>query len=347
MRPFTKFVIYPEPFWFRVFFFMVTTMAFEINLLLFNFILPLLVATISLAGVNLLCGVRKGVWIPIASMLFLVSLMLAIGVSNSGQKFLELSSDDPWRRLPWLVVLVGASELLLQGVISLWSVRQAKSTSERTEIGDGALVWLLRNSVLLGLGWWLVPRGEAWKDTAAMQSIWVLLFAQGALWAWWGVSSIRRYSRESVDAVDIQSGKGTLWRLWIVIGPLLVMVAIAGQSFASLAESLLTLSAIGLGMVIASWRSKNPLVSIWGESVLAAALAGGTVMAMTYSSSSVPAWSYWVILLVPVVVTAMDALWRLWHLKMLYRLLLAAVVTASLLAFIVVQVIANQPAENW
>jgi|LakMenE18May11ns_1017448.scaffolds.fasta_scaffold9875624_2 hypothetical protein len=326
---------------------MVVTMAFEINLLLFNFILPLLVATISLAGVNLLCGVRKGIWIPIASILFLASLVSAIGVSNSGRNFLELSSEDPWRRLPWLVLLVGASDLLLQGMISLGNARQARVNSERNDSGDGALIWLLRNSLLLGLGWWLVPRGEAWKDTAAMQSIWILLFAQGALWAWWGVGSIRRYSQESGGTVDLRSGNRTLWRLWIVIGPLFVMVALAGQSFASLAESLLTLSAIGLGMVFASWQSKNPLVSIWSESVLSAALAGGTVMAMTYSSSSVPAWSYWVVLLVPVVVTAMDALWRLLHLKMIYRLLLAATVTASVLAFIVVQVIMNQPAENW
>ncbi|MEY4566139.1 MAG: hypothetical protein RLY14_1109 [Planctomycetota bacterium] len=326
---------------------MVKTMAFEINLLLFNFILPLLVTTISLVGVNLLCRVRKEVWIPFASILFLVSLLFAIGVSNSGRNFLELSSEDPWRRLPWLVLLVGASDLLLQGMVALWNVRQAKANSEQTDIDGGVLIWLLRNSVLLALGWWLVPRGEAWKDTASMQPIWILLFAQGAIWVWWGVCSIRRSSTELTNASDLRSGMGTLWRLWIVIGPLLVMVALAGQSFASLAESLLTLSAIGLGIIFASWRSKNPLVTIWSEGVLSAALAGGTVIAMIYSSSSVPNWSYWVVLTLPVVVSAMDAWWRLMHFKMIYRLSLAVAVTALVLTFVVVQVIANQPVENW
>lgn len=322
-------------------------MAFEINLLLFNFILPLLVATISMAGVNLLCGVRKGIWSFVASILFLVSLVIAIGVSNSGQNFFEFNSEDTWRRLPCLVLLVGASDLLLRGMISLWSVRRKETIFSRSEIGDGALIWLLRNSVLLVLGWWLVPRGEAWKDTAAMQSVWILLFAQGALWAWWGLNGIRGFPQESSETIDTRSGEGTLWRLWLVIGPLLVMVALAGQSFASLAESLLTFSAIGLGIVIASWRSKNLLLTIWSEGVLSTALAGGTVMAMIYSSSSVPAWSYWVVLLLPAVVSVVDVLWRLLNFKMIHRLIFAAVVTASVLAFIVVQVIAKQPAENW
>lgn len=315
---------------------------FEIQLLIFTAVLPLLVAII---GTGICYQVHDKVpecWLRWLLSLSLLTWTFAFLVSNSRVSLLEYVEADHYRKLPWFV-------LIACGVNLLWASRDELGCTKAagTVSGGDSWWWLGRCSWLCLAGWWLIPKGRGWEDTADWQPIWLLMAGLGTTWNWWSISAVRRRVMSCKEAGDsCVDEKPMGWQLWIGIGAVLGMAGLSGLSLASLAESLVTVAAIAIGISLVGHFRASKLLTQLGEGGVAAALSGGAVLAMAYPSSSVPKYAYITMMLVPVLVSAVDALVYRFGGKSVVRLLVCFVVTACVVGGLLGWVLVNEPVDT-
>jgi hypothetical protein len=321
-------------------------MTFEIQLLIFALGLPLLVAIIGTTIVYQIQHKIPRCWLRWFVGLTLLTWLFAFLVSSSRVGLLEYVEADHYRKLPWFVLFA-----YLVGL--LWASRaefEPKGTPGKVLANDG-LWWLGRCTLLCLAGWWLIPKGKGWEDTADWQPIWLLMAGLGGTWNWWSLTAVRQRviaCRDSKDNGQEETQIG--WQLWIGVGALLGIAGLAGLSLASLAESLATVAAIAVGISIVGHFSASKLLTNLSESGVAAAISSGTVLAMAYPSSSVPKYAYIAMMMVPVLVSLVDGIvYRLGG-KSVVRLLVCFVVTACVVGGLLGWVLLNEPAdvgEDW
>lgn len=319
-------------------------MTFEIQLLVFAVLLPLVV---SIVGTTILTQLQSKVpnnGLRVFGLLMLVVWVTGILVSSSRVSLLEYVEADHYRKLPWFALLAALVGLVCVRRDDLKYIDDTQAARQQD-----SWVWLLRCTLLCGAAWWLIPKGKGWEDTADWQPIWILMAGLGATWNWWSLSSVRQrwdLSREPVGqptATVQQIG----WQLWIGIGAVLGVAGLAGMSLASLAESLATVAAIAIGVSVVGHFRTDKLLTRLSESGLAAAISGGTVLAMAYPSSSIPKFAYITMMMVPLIVTLVDGLMYRLGLKPMGRLACCFVVTAGLVGGLLGWVLLNEPAEEW
>ncbi len=319
-------------------------MTFEIQLLVFAVLLPL---AVSIVGTVILSRLQqkvasRGLWA--FGLLMMVIWVVGLLVSSSRVSLLEYVEADHYRKLPWFA-LFGA-------LVGLVFVRRddLKGTYEtQASCSQDSWMWILRCTLLCIAAWWLIPKGKGWEDTTDWQPIWLLMAGLGATWNWWGLSSVRQCWNVVPEnpGQQVNSEKQIGWQLWIGIGPLLGMAGLAGMSLASLAESLATVAAIAIGVSVVGHLRADKLFTRISESGIAAAISGGTVLAMAYPSSSIPKFVYISMMSVPVVVALVDWLLRCFGLKPMGRLACCFVVTAGIVGGLLGWVMLNEPAEEW
>jgi len=327
-------------------------LSFELQLLMFAFVLPLAVSFLLT-----LLWKRISLWISPSSYLgrglgFMMIPLTSLIVSSSRSNLWGLPSDDYHRKLPWIV--------LGSGLLGIFLTRQAWSRSDylkgslkdgSSQCEDTAFVWLLRATLLLSFAWWLIPKGKGWDDTVAYQPLWLLLAGLGGVWCWWVLQSIRASYPQCAAAADLLKEKklslGSAWQLWIAVGALLGMAGLAAQSFASLAEGILTLAAMGIGVALALHLHVDKREAVWMEPILGVGLSSSAALAMAYSGSAVPLWTYPAILAVPFSAGVIDRILVQYRLSLVWRVCIAATLTAILVGGILACVLTFQPEEKW
>lgn len=320
-------------------------MTFEIQLMIFAVALPLLVAIIGTMIVYQIQHKIPRCWLRLFVGLTLLTWLFAFLVSSSRVSLLEYVEADHYRKLPWFVFFT-----YLVGL--LWTSHEEfepKRTLSKVLASDGW--WLGRCTLLCIAGWWLIPKGKGWEDTADWQPAWLLMAGLGTAWNWWSLTAVRQrviVSRDSKDNGQEETQIG--WQLWIGVGALLGTAGLAGLSLASLAESLATVAAIAVGISIVGHFRASKLLTNLSESGVAAAISSGTVLAMAYPSSSVPKGAYIAMMLVPVMVSFVDSIVYRFGGKSVVRLLVCFLVTACVVGGLLGWVLLNEPVdagENW
>lgn len=319
-------------------------MTFEIQLLVFALLLPLVV---SIVGTVILSRLQqkvanKGLWA--FGLLMMLIWVIGLLVSSSRVSLLEFVEADHYRKLPWFA--------LLAALLGLVCVRRddlsCDNESKDRRLQD-SWVWLARCTLLCVAAWWMIPKGKGWEDTVDWQPIWLLMAGLGATWNWWCLSAVRQRRSRALDAdkKEAQPEKEIGWQLWIGIGALLGVAGLAGMSLASLAESLASIAAIAIGVSLIGHFTTDKILTRLSESAVAGAISGGTVLSMAYPSSSVPKFVYFTMMLVPVIVTLVDGLMRWLGLKPTGRFVGCFVVTAGVVGGLLAWVLLNEPAEEW
>lgn len=319
-------------------------MTFEIQLLVFAVLLPLVV---SIVGTVILSRLQqnvanKALWAFV--LLMMVIWVMGLLVSSSRVSLLEYVEADHYRKLPWFA--------LLSALLGLVCVRRddlSREDASKDRRLQDSWFWIARCTLLCVAAWWLIPKGKGWEDTSDWQPIWLLMAGLGATWNWWCLSAVRQRWSGALDAdkKDAQPEKEIGWQLWIGIGALLGVAGLAGMSLASLAESLATIAAIAIGVSLIGHFRTDKVLTRLSESGVAAAISGGTVLSMAYPSSSVPKFVYITMMLVPVIVTLVDGLMRWLGLKPTGRFVGCFVVTAGLVGGLLGWVLLHEPAEEW
>lgn len=319
-------------------------LSFETQLLLFAGVIP---CGIAVLGAAIFCQLQDKIpihWLRWYSLVSIVLWLIGFSVSRSRSSFFAYAEDNSVHKLPWFVLFA-----ILVGV--LCSSRKdfdQQSWSDKQKVNSG-IWWLLRCTLFCAAAWWLIPKGKGWEDTADWQPIWLLMAGLGTAWNGWSLAAVReRRVANGKQSEPLESGEKALgWQLWIGIGAILGVAGLAGLSLASLAECLITIAAIAIGISIAVHFGSRKLLAKLGEAGVAAAVSGGTVLAMAYPSSSVPKCIYVVMMLVPVLVSLADGLAYQLGCKPLLRLVCSFMVTAILVAGMLGWVLANEPVEQW
>lgn len=319
-------------------------MSFETQLLLFAAVIPCVIAVLGAAIFCQLQGKIPSHWLRWYSLVSIVLWLIGFSVSRSRSSFFAYEESNSVHKLPWFVLFA-----ILVGVLcSSRKVFDQQSWSDKQEVNSG-IWWLLRCTLFCVAAWWLIPKGKGWEDTADWQPIWLVMAGLGTAWNTWSLAAVRErgvLNGKLADPVD-SADKALGWQLWIGIGAILGVAGLAGLSLASLAECLITVAAIAIGISsFIHFGSRKLLVKL-GEAGVAAGVSGGTVLAMAYPSSSVPKLIYIAMMLVPVMVSLADELAYRLGCKPQLRLLCSFTVTAILVGGMLSWVLINEPVEQW
>jgi hypothetical protein len=312
-------------------------MSFEVQLLLLALVLPGLIA---FSGACLFQWFLKQLDVSLAWRLqipFLIILVIAMLASSSRDSLLNYSPEDYYRKLAWFMLFA-----YIVGVVFPIRFSRQLESEGAVAASDSGAIWIGRSTLLAVGAWWLIPKGKGWEDTSFWQPIWVLIAGLGATWGWWFLAAIRLRSASKSPAIK---GHNSAWQLWIAIGALLGLAALAALSLATLAESILAIAAIGIGCAAASHLSPRKELATWSEPALSAALSGGTVLAMAYPSSSVWLPIYLSMMAVPCFASLVDLGVVLLGGKTTARVAIAFVVTTVIVAGTLAYVMLAQPAE--
>lgn len=319
-------------------------LSFETQLLLFAAVIPCMVAVF---GTAIFCQLQRRIpihWLRWYSLSSLVVWLIGFSVSRSRSSVFAYAESNSVHKLPWFVLFA-----VLVGVLcSNRKDFEQQSWSDKQKLNSG--IWcLIRCTLFCVAAWWLIPKGKGWEDTADWQPFWLLMAGLGTAWNGWSMAAVRERGVASGNQSEPKDlgDKALGWQLWIGIGAILGVAALAGLSVASLAECLITIASIAIGISSMIHFGSRKLLAKLGELGVAAAISGGTVLAMAYPSSSVPKFIYIAMMLVPVLVSLADELAYRSGCKPLLRLLCSFVVTAILVGGMLGWALINEPVEQW